>query len=166
MTAGVGIEFGTLAHIALAAVGLSYLVAASASAFAAVRYAGAAYLFHLAYRALRSSDTSAVPVTGGHPEPLARELRRAFLVNLLNPKVILFFVAFLPQFLHPERGAVWSQWSCSACCSSASASSPTCCMPCAPPPSPRPCGGAHGNATGSPGPAGMRKRASICCSVR
>lgn len=109
MTAGVGIELGTLAHIAFAAVGLSYLVAASASAFAVVRYAGAAYLFYLAYRALRSSDTSAVPVTGGRPEPLVRELRRGFLVNLLNPKVILFFVAFLPQFLHPERGAVWSQ---------------------------------------------------------
>lgn len=119
--ASLGIELGTAVHIAFAAAGLSYLVATSATAFAAVRYAGAAYLFYLAYQALRSTDETrpvATQAPGDDPQPRrqcapgrgwAAEVGRAATVNLLNPKVILFFVAFLPQFLQPTRGAIWSQ---------------------------------------------------------
>ena len=107
--AGLGVELGTLVHVGLAAAGLSYLVAASATAFAAVKYAGAAYLFYLAFRALRAGDHLEVPAANSQRLRWTSEVRRAATVNLLNPKVILFFVAFLPQFLEPARGAVWSQ---------------------------------------------------------
>ncbi|MQY06901.1 LysE family translocator [Actinomadura macrotermitis] len=99
-----GIETGTLVHIAAAAAGLSALIAASAAAFNALRYAGAAYLLYLAYKAFRNG--------GGHdevvlkPRPLPRVYLDGVLINVLNPKVVLFFLAFLPQFVDQEAGAV------------------------------------------------------------
>jgi threonine/homoserine/homoserine lactone efflux protein len=99
-----GVEAGTLVHIGLAAAGLSALVAASATAFAVVRYAGAAYLVYLAVRAFRDRG-SEEPVAPA-PAPLRRVFLDGLLVNLLNPKVILFFLAFLPQFVDPEAGAL------------------------------------------------------------
>ena len=104
--AGLGVELGTAVHVGLAAAGLSYLVAASATAFTVVKYAGAAYLFYLAWRALKSSDELEIAETGRSRASWTTEVRRGATVNLLNPKVILFFVAFLPQFLRPERGPV------------------------------------------------------------
>lgn len=108
IAASVGVELGTLVHVALAAAGLSYLVAASATAFTVVKYAGAAYLFYLAWKAWRAKPSPDEPrVVARHS--LARVLGQGMLINLLNPKVILFFVAFVPQFLDPGRGAIWSQ---------------------------------------------------------
>ena len=106
-----GVHVGTLAHIFAAAAGLSALLAASATAFSVVKYLGAAYLIYIGVRRLldRSSMTAAAP---GEP----RRLRRAFLdgvvVNVLNPKTGLFFLAFLPQFVTVSRGQVGAQIVC------------------------------------------------------
>ena len=103
-----GVETGTLVHISAATVGLSALVASSAVAFDTLRYAGAAYLAYLGIRALLRDD--ALELDGGAAPPSAR---RAYLdgvlVNVLNPKVALFFLAFLPQFVDPARGATSTQ---------------------------------------------------------
>ena len=103
-----GVETGTLVHSAAAAVGLSAVVASSATAFAFVKYAGAAYLVYLGIRALLTED----PPADAEPTPpisLARAYRQALLVQLLNPKVALFFLALLPQFVDPDRGSVAGQ---------------------------------------------------------
>jgi threonine/homoserine/homoserine lactone efflux protein len=103
-----GVETGTLVHISAATVGLSALVASSAVAFDTLRYAGAAYLAYLGIRALLRDD--AIELAGATAPPSAR---RAYLdgvlVNVLNPKVALFFLAFLPQFVDPARGATSTQ---------------------------------------------------------
>ena len=100
-----GIAVGTLGHVAAAILGLSALVASSARAFYAVKYLGAAYLVFLGARMLLRRDSPAIEVREG-----GRSLRRIFvqgiLVNLLNPKTALFFLAFRPQFVDPSRGHV------------------------------------------------------------
>ena len=104
----VGISMAMLVHTAAAALGLSYLFAQSAWAFDAVRYAGAAYLILLGVRSLRGQG----PDADSWPKGLStcRILRRGFFTNLLNPKVILFFAAFLPQFVAPENGSIIPQF--------------------------------------------------------
>jgi threonine/homoserine/homoserine lactone efflux protein len=103
-----GVHAGTLVHVAAAAAGLSALLAASAVAFSVAKYLGAAYLIFLGVRRLLDRTTS---VTS--PRPERRHLRRAFLdgvvVNVLNPKTALFFLAFLPQFVMTARGDVGAQ---------------------------------------------------------
>jgi threonine/homoserine/homoserine lactone efflux protein len=103
-----GVHAGTLVHIAAAAAGLSALLAASATAFSTVKYLGAAYLVYLGVR--RMLDRA--PAAGAGPGRTHR-LRRAFLdgvvVNVLNPKTALFFLAFLPQFVDVSRGHVGPQ---------------------------------------------------------
>lgn len=107
----VGLNVGTLIHAAAAALGLSALLATSALAFALVKYAGAAYLIYLGIQALRAkagpqpqpqpqSATTATPTSNKAP------LTQAILAGTLNPKVALFFLAFLPQFVDPARGSV------------------------------------------------------------
>ena len=96
-----GIHVGTAVHIAAATVGLSALILSSAVAFTAVKIAGAAYLVALGlWTILGRHDQSNVTVGG------ERRLRRAFaqgiVVNVLNPKTALFFLAFLPQFVDPQ----------------------------------------------------------------
>lgn len=102
-----GIHVGTLVHVAAAAAGLSALIVASAVAFSTVKYAGAAYLIYLGVRKLFERSAS------DRLEPARESLRRAFargaVVNILNPKTALFFLAFLPQFVDADRGGVWSQ---------------------------------------------------------
>ena len=102
-----GIHLGTLVHVAAAAAGLSALIVTSAVAFSTVKYAGAAYLIYLGVRKLFER---APP---DEHEPARESLRRAFargaVVNVLNPKTALFFLAFLPQFIDTDRGGVWSQ---------------------------------------------------------
>lgn len=103
-----GVHAGTLVHIAAAAAGLSALLAASATAFSTVKYLGAAYLIYLGVRRLLTRG----PGHGPEKPPTPR-LRRAFLdgvvVNVLNPKTALFFLAFLPQFVDLSRGQVGVQ---------------------------------------------------------
>ena len=102
-----GIEVGGLVHVAAATLGLSALLASSATAFNVVRYAGAAYLVYLGVRALLGRDDRDEERPSAAPEP---DRRRIFwngvVVNVLNPKTALFFLAFLPQFIDPGRGAV------------------------------------------------------------
>ena len=96
-----GIHVGTLVHIAAATAGLSALIVSSAVAFTAVKIAGAVYLVGLGLWTLFSRRPEADIVLGGE-----RNLRRAFaqgiVVNVLNPKTALFFLAFLPQFVDPD----------------------------------------------------------------
>ena len=107
--AGLGLETATLLHAVAAGLGLSALLATSALAFEVIKYCGAAYLIWLGIKAWRgggsiSDPREAVPVS-------ARSVYlRSVLTGLLNPKVALFFLAFLPQFVHPERGMVWLQF--------------------------------------------------------
>jgi threonine/homoserine/homoserine lactone efflux protein len=98
-----GVEAGTLVHVAAAAAGLSALIASSATAFTAVKYAGAAYLLYLGMRALLRREAPARPDERA-ATPLGRAFAEGLLVNVLNPKVSLFFLAFLPQFIDPAGG--------------------------------------------------------------
>jgi threonine/homoserine/homoserine lactone efflux protein len=102
-----GIHLGTLVHVAAAPVGLSALIVASAVAFSIVKYAGAAYLISIGIRKLLAGDDESE--VEGRRETLRRAFRRGAVVNVLNPKTALFFLAFLPQFVDPDRGGVWSQ---------------------------------------------------------
>jgi threonine/homoserine/homoserine lactone efflux protein len=102
-----GIHLGTLVHVAAATIGLSALIVASAVAFSIVKYAGAAYLVYLGVRKLLERDPGAA--IERPREPLRRAFVRGVVVNALNPKTALFFLAFLPQFVDADRGAVWSQ---------------------------------------------------------
>jgi len=98
-----GIHLGTLVHVAAATVGLSALLVSSAIAFSIVKYAGAAYLIGIGLFTLLSRKSDGEIALGGE-----RTLRRIFaqgvVVNVLNPKTALFFLAFLPQFIDPDRG--------------------------------------------------------------
>lgn len=98
-----GITVGTLFHIAAATLGLSALLVSSALAFQVVKYLGAAYLVYLGIRTLRSGDLEFLNGTGSDTR-LTRVFGQGVLVNLLNPKTALFFLAFLPQFVDPSRG--------------------------------------------------------------
>jgi threonine/homoserine/homoserine lactone efflux protein len=102
-----GIHLGTLVHVAAASAGLSALIVASSLAFSVVKYAGAAYLIYLGVRKLLDRDAE-IQVERER-EPLRRAVVRGMVVNVLNPKTALFFLAFLPQFVVPDRGGVWSQ---------------------------------------------------------
>ncbi|WP_326636386.1 LysE family translocator [Streptosporangium sp. NBC_01755] len=99
-----GVEVGTLVHIAAAAAGLSYVIAQSATLFNVIKWAGVAYLVYLGVRALTSRQE--LTAQEAAPQPLRAIFLEGMVVNLLNPKVILFFLAFLPQFVEPEAGAV------------------------------------------------------------
>ena len=108
LISAMGIAVGTLVHVAAATLGLSALLASSALAFQFVKYIGAAYLIFLGIRVLRGLDSHL-----GQSSAVNASLRRIFgqgvLVNLLNPKTALFFLAFLPQFVDPARGHVTLQ---------------------------------------------------------
>jgi threonine/homoserine/homoserine lactone efflux protein len=100
-----GVALGNFMHGVFAAVGLSALIASSAAAFTIVKYAGAAYLIFLGIRALagaNGSEVQAVPQHRSH----RRLFLQGFVVDLLNPKTALFFLAFLPQFVDPTQGPV------------------------------------------------------------
>src|ERR671910_331454 len=105
-----GVELGTLLHVVFAAAGLSAIVVSSAAAFSFVKWLGAAYLVWLGLRHIlgRDSGDEEVPPSGGE-EARIRVFSQSVLVQVLNPKVALFFLAFLPQFVDPSRGAAWTQ---------------------------------------------------------
>lgn len=98
---------GNTAHVFAAVLGLSALLASSALAFSVVKYAGAAYLVYLGVRTLLSTDEAVGPVVV--PMGRAQIFWQGLLVSVLNPKTALFFLAFLPQFITPEAGPIWSQ---------------------------------------------------------
>jgi threonine/homoserine/homoserine lactone efflux protein len=101
-----GITTGTLVHVLASTLGLSALLASSAFAFGLVKYAGAGYLIYMGVRRiLKRTDPPSLPLMLPR-RSLGRLYRDGFIVNLLNPKTALFFLAFLPQFVDPARGAV------------------------------------------------------------
>jgi len=104
-----GVHAGTLVHVAAAAAGLSAVLVASATAFRVVKYLGAAYLLYLGVRQLLSRVADPVEATLATPPHLRRAFIDGFVVNVLNPKTALFFLAFLPQFVTVSRGAVPAQ---------------------------------------------------------
>jgi threonine/homoserine/homoserine lactone efflux protein len=103
-----GVALGNFTHAIAAAIGISALIASSAAAFSVVKYAGAAYLIYLGIRALayRAEAPTLFPERNRTDRRLFWE---GFLVDLLNPKTALFFLAFLPQFVDPVQGAVAPQ---------------------------------------------------------
>lgn len=103
-----GVHTGTLAHLAAAAAGISALLTSSAIAFNAVRYVGAVYLIWLGLNRLLGRDDGKEDQTL-EERRLSRVYVQGILVNVLNPKTALFFLAFLPQFIDPSRGAAWMQ---------------------------------------------------------
>lgn len=103
-----GIEAGGLVHVVAAALGVSALLASSAAAFTVVKYLGAAYLIFLGVRQLLRPPAE-VDAAGVPAMSTSRLFWQGVVVQVLNPKVALFFLAFLPQFIDPSRGAVTPQ---------------------------------------------------------
>lgn len=105
-----GIHTGTLVHVFAAVVGLSAVVVASATAFAAIKLVGAGYLIYLGVTSLRRRRE---PRADGDPVLPIRSLRRVYVdgvvLNILNPKTAVFFLAFVPQFIDVDAGSVTTQ---------------------------------------------------------
>lgn len=107
VAASAGISTGAMVHVALAGVGLGALVATVPWLFDVIRWVGVAYLLWLAIGALRASSADQSKVK---PLTAAKAFRQGFIVNLSNPKVILFVLAFVPQFVDPAQGNVLLQF--------------------------------------------------------
>jgi threonine/homoserine/homoserine lactone efflux protein len=101
MAANFGVALGGMVHTVLAALGLGALVAAHPAAFEAIRWLGVGYLLWLAVATLRAGPGALEPT--GKIFPAGKIFVQALIVNLMNPKVILFILAFLPQFVDPSR---------------------------------------------------------------
>jgi threonine/homoserine/homoserine lactone efflux protein len=108
IVSSLGVQTGTLFHVAAAAFGLSALILSSATAFNAVKYAGAIYLIYLGAKTLLTKETSEQSQTL-EKTSLKRIFLQGAVINLLNPKTALFFFAFLPQFVDASRGAITAQ---------------------------------------------------------
>ncbi|MEY8802333.1 LysE family translocator [Leisingera sp. XS_AS12] len=106
VAASAGITAGCMVHVVLAGLGLGAVVAALPGLFDVIRWVGVGYLLYLAWGAWRGRQVAA----DGVPVPAARAFRAGFIVNLTNPKVILFVLAFIPQFVVPEAGPVFGQF--------------------------------------------------------
>jgi threonine/homoserine/homoserine lactone efflux protein len=105
MVSALGVHTGVLVHTLAAAVGLSALIATSAAVFTLVKYAGAAYLVYLGIKTILGNGESLT--LDGAPRARFRVIYyQGLITNVLNPKVILFFLAFLPQFVDPAQGNI------------------------------------------------------------
>ena len=111
LVSALGVHVGTLVHVAAAALGLSALLVSSALAFDIVKYLGALYLIYLGVRRLLTSDAAAAS-SAAAPRSLRRLFTQGIVVNILNPKTALFFLAVLPQFVDPARGQLGLQILC------------------------------------------------------
>ncbi|RUY50002.1 LysE family translocator, partial [Mesorhizobium sp. M7A.F.Ca.CA.001.13.2.1] len=105
---GAGIAAGDVFHTVMAMIGISAIIAASATLFSVIKYIGAAYLVYLGIRAI-IEKTPANPAAGALAISAGKAFRQAVLTEVLNPKTALFFLAFLPQFVRPENGSVMLQ---------------------------------------------------------
>jgi threonine/homoserine/homoserine lactone efflux protein len=101
-TAALGIGAGTFVHVFAAALGLSAILATSATAFTVVKYIGAAYILTMAIGLLRSKRRQATAALAVPPLPYRKIFAQGFLTNVLNPKVAIFFLAFVPQFINAD----------------------------------------------------------------
>ncbi|SES95317.1 LysE family translocator [Paracoccus homiensis] len=104
--AGLGVGLGVLMHLTMATVGLGAVVAAHPEALRAIKYVGAAYLLWLAYKSWTAGPVD--PSARGSVRPW-NIIRRGFMSNALNPKPVLFLLAFLPQFTNAAWGPIWQQ---------------------------------------------------------
>lgn len=110
--AGLGIATGDFIHTLFAALGLSAILMHSSLAFNIVKYAGVAYLIYLGIRTLleKPQESEEKHVQEAPKESAWRSYWQAIMAEVLNPKTSLFFLAFLPQFVHPENGASFAQF--------------------------------------------------------
>ncbi len=108
IVSSLGVQVGTLFHVAAAAFGVSALLLSSALAFDIVKYAGAVYLIYLGVKTLLTKE-KIEPTEEIKKTSLSRVFFQGVIVNVLNPKTALFFFAFLPQFIDATRGAVAMQ---------------------------------------------------------
>jgi threonine/homoserine/homoserine lactone efflux protein len=108
LVAALGCTLGVIPHLLAAITGLAALLHASALAFQTLKYAGVAYLVYLAWQTWRDR-TSLVPDDSAEVRTGWSIVRQAVLINLLNPKLTIFFFAFLPLFVHPGAGEGWVQ---------------------------------------------------------
>ncbi|MBC9956722.1 LysE family transporter [Yimella sp. cx-51] len=100
----IGQQIALVIHVAIVAAGVGVIVARSPLLFDAIRYAGAAYLIYLGIRQWRARSVSSEQDEAARPRESGWSmLRRGLLVNLTNPKAIVFFLAFMPQFIRPDR---------------------------------------------------------------
>lgn len=108
LATGLGIAVGDIIHTALAVLGISAIILASAFLFSLIKYLGAAYLVYLGLRAIFEKPPATV---SRQPVPLTpgSAFRQGILAEVLNPKTAMFFLAFLPQFVKPENGSVFLQ---------------------------------------------------------
>lgn len=109
IAASFGIAAGSFVHSLLAALGIAALLQQSATAFLLIKMLGAGYLLYLAWKAWRSPISAPAGGTTLPRIPLLRVFGEGLLTNLFNPKVALFILAFLPQFVDPHRGSAMMQ---------------------------------------------------------
>ena len=98
-----GLEIGNFMHVIAATLGLSAIIAASATAFSTVKWAGALYLVYVGIRTLLTKPTP--PAANSASSTTRKAFTQGIIVNTLNPKVALFFLSFLPQFIDPAKGS-------------------------------------------------------------
>ncbi|MER7586463.1 LysE family translocator [Micromonospora sp. NPDC127501] len=110
LLATAGIATSEAVHIAVAAAGLAALFAAVPAAYMTVRIIGAAYLVYLGVRMIRSRNDDQADTPLADALPGRRAYLSGLMTNLLNPKMVVFTIAFLPQFIDPRQGAVWAQF--------------------------------------------------------
>lgn len=99
IAASAGISLGSMVHVTIAGLGLGAVMSTIPWAFEVIRWMGVGYLLYLAYQSFRVTGAGAAPAH----QPPRRAFREGFFVNLTNPKVILFVLAFVPQFVDPDR---------------------------------------------------------------
>ncbi|WP_027184286.1 LysE family translocator [Desulfovibrio inopinatus] len=109
IAAMLGVWAGAFCHVVLAALGLTAIVASSATAFSVVKWLGVIYLGWLGIRAMRSDGNSLLIERKGTRKSIGSVFRQGVLIDLLNPKVATFFLAFLPQFVVEGAGPIWAQ---------------------------------------------------------
>lgn len=109
LAASLGITLGGFLHTLAAALGLAALLAAHPAAFEAIRWGGVAYLVFLAFKAFTAPGVL-VDAEGARRGSAGAAFRQAVLVNLTNPKIVVFVLAFLPQFVDPSRGSPFAQF--------------------------------------------------------
>ena len=114
LVAALGCTLGIVPHVAAAVTGMAALLHTSAVAFQVLKYLGVAYLLFLAWRTWRDRSAFAVHADPAAPRSARQVVVSAVLVNVLNPKLTISFVAFLPQFVGDSSGAVWQMLQLSA----------------------------------------------------
>ncbi|MEP6749271.1 MAG: LysE family translocator [Bacteroidota bacterium] len=108
IVSALGIMGGCIVHLLAAVLGLSAIIASSALAFSIIKYAGAFYLIYLGINSFFNKKNTFEPNDEAAPLPLIKIFKQGVITNVLNPKVALFFLAFLPQFIYP--GKISLQW--------------------------------------------------------